>query len=128
MRSLEPERAQNTYKGHKILLLLQIDDLSLSTNDESIANEIYTIISDKLQLPNKPEPPFIYLGLINDYSGVDINQCKEYIKINASNYIDWFLTLYGYNNGFKRPTPDKPLSLMPKDSIAKAFNTTDSTV
>ena len=79
---------QNTYKGHKILLLRQIDDLSLSTNDESIAKEIYAIISDKLQLPDKPEPPFIYLGLINDYNGVDVNQCKEYIKINASNYIN----------------------------------------
>ena len=64
---------QNTYKGHKILLLRQIDDLSLSTNDESIAKEFYKIIGDKLQLPDEPDPPFTYLGLINDYNGVGVN-------------------------------------------------------
>ncbi|OEU20201.1 hypothetical protein FRACYDRAFT_236271 [Fragilariopsis cylindrus CCMP1102] len=76
----------------------------------------------------KPEPTFTYLGLINDYNGVDVNQCKEYIEINASNYIDRDFTLHGLNDGFKLPTPDKPLSPMPYDSIAKVFDTSNSTV
>ena len=39
---------QNTYKGNKILLLHQIDNLSLITNDESIAKESFKIVGDKL--------------------------------------------------------------------------------
>ena len=77
-----PTKVTKSYSYANLTTLVSV------LNDESIATEIYTIISDKLQLPDKPEPPFIYLGLINDYSGVDVNQCKEYIKINASNYID----------------------------------------
>ena len=119
---------QTTYNDHNILLLRQVDHLTLSTNVESIAKEIYKIIGDKLELPAKPEPPFTYLGLINDYNNVEVNQCKEYIEINTSNYIDQFVTSQGRNDGFKHPTPVKPLSPMPEDSIANVFDTTNSPV
>ena len=70
---------QTSYKGHKILLQRPVDDLTLITNDKCIAKEIYKIIGKKLQLPGKPsEPIFTYLGLIDDYKSVDVNQeCKE---------------------------------------------------
>ena len=35
---------QTTYKGQQILLLKQVDDLAIATNDESLAKEIYDII------------------------------------------------------------------------------------
>ena len=86
---------QTTYKGHNILLLRQVDDLAIAVDDESIAKEIYSIIGAKLQLPGETDPPFTYLGLINDYNGVDIDQRKEYIEVNASSYIDRVITSHG---------------------------------
>ena len=78
---------QTTYKGQQILLLKQVDDLAIATNDESLAKEIYNIIGKKLQLPGESDLPFTYLGLINDYNGVDVDQRKEYIEVNACSYI-----------------------------------------
>ena len=40
------------FKGHKVLLLRQVDDLIIQTDDESIAKEIFTIIGSKLQFKN----------------------------------------------------------------------------
>ena len=39
---------QTTYKGHKILLLRQVNYLVLITNDESTAKESYKIVGNKL--------------------------------------------------------------------------------
>ena len=52
---------QNMFKGHMVLLLRQVDDLMIQIDEESIAKQIFTIISSKLQLENEDEPPFAYL-------------------------------------------------------------------
>ena len=111
---------QTTYKEHKIFLLRQVDDI-LATHDESITKEIYGIIGTKLQLPGETDPPFTYLGLINNYNGVDINQQREYIEVTATNYIDRVITSHGWNDTVKRLTPDEPLALMPEDSVLRSL-------
>ena len=115
-------------KRHKIIFLRQVNDLTLATNDESIAKEIYGIIGAKLQLPGETDPPFTYLGLVNDYNNVDVNQQKEYIEITATNYIDRVVTSYGWNDTNKSLTPDKPLAPMLEDSISKVFVTTHNKI
>ena len=72
-----------------------MNNLALTTRDESIAKTIYRIIGTKLQLPFEAGPPFTYLGLIDIYKGVDINQQTEYIATTVSNYIDRVLTSHG---------------------------------
>ena len=100
---------QTTYKGQKILHLRQTDDLTLTTNEESTAKNIYGIIRAKLQLPGETEPPFTFLGLVIDFNGVDVNQQKEYIEVNAFDYINQILTSHGWIDSVKRLIPDKPL-------------------
>ena len=119
---------QTTYKGHKILLLRMVDDLAIAVDDESIAKEIYNIIGAKLQLPGETEPPFTYLGLITDYNGVGVTQRREYIELNATEYIDRVITSHGWDGGVKSLTPDKPLAPMPEDSVSKVFVTTHNTI
>ena len=79
---------QAVFKGHKVLLLRQVDDLMIQTDNEAIAKEIFKIIGLKLQLKNETEPPFAYLGLTTDFNGVDIEQSKTHIMISCGNYID----------------------------------------
>lgn len=68
-------------------LLRQVHNLALLTNDESIAKQIYKTSGKKLQIPGKLDPPFIYLGLIDDYNGVDINQYRECIELRCANCV-----------------------------------------
>ena len=79
---------QAVFKGHKVLLLQQVDDLMIQTDNEAIAKEIFDIIGLKLQLENEDELPFAYLGLTTDFNGVNIEQSKTHIMISCENYID----------------------------------------
>ena len=104
------------------------NDLDLATHDESIAKEMYGVISTKFQLPGETDPPFTYLGLINDHNGADVNQRREHIKFIAANYIDLVVTSHGWNDTVKSLTLDKPLVPMPEDYISKVFVTTHKTI
>ena len=65
---------QAVFKGHKVLLLQQVDYLMIQTDNKDIAREIFKIIGVKLQLENEDEAPFAYLGLTADFNGEDIEQ------------------------------------------------------
>ena len=41
------------FKGYNVLLLRQVDDLMIQTDDESIAKQIFTIVGLKFQLENE---------------------------------------------------------------------------
>ena len=56
-----------------------------------MADRIYDIIGQKLQLPNEDEPPFDKMGLINGFNGFDVLQTNSYIKISYATYIDQFV-------------------------------------
>jgi hypothetical protein len=103
-----------TYKGEKIYLLRQVDDFALACNEEETAKEIYKIIGSKLKLPNEPKDPFAYLGLINDFNGIDVAQSRDYIEISCSNYIDRIMTSHGWDttspNSLDANTTISPLS------------------
>jgi hypothetical protein len=45
---------------------------------------VYDFIGRKLQQPNESTPLFTYLGLLDDYNGVDIHQTDEHFEITAS--------------------------------------------
>ena len=86
-----------TFKGHEVYLLKQVDDMAISSPNEEIAKEIFDIIGRKLQLRHESSPPFEYLGLINDFNGIDVNQCKEYIEIACPKYIDRILRSHNWD-------------------------------
>ena len=76
---------QPVFKGHKVLLLPQGDDLMIQTDNKDIAIEIFKIIRVKLQLENEDKAPFAYLGLTADFNGLDIEQSKTHIMISCRN-------------------------------------------
>ena len=61
-----------------------------------MADRIYDIIRQKLQLPNEDKPPFAKIGLINNFNEIDISQTNSYIKISCATYIDWLVRTHGW--------------------------------
>ena len=76
-----------TFRGVKVLLLCQVDDFALASPDESIAKAIYDVIGNRLTLPGEDKPPFAYIGLVDDYNGVQVEQSSTLVSISAAKYI-----------------------------------------
>ena len=60
------------------------------------AKEIYNIIGASLCLPKEDKDPFAYLGLVEDYNGIDIYQAQDHIKVSCLNYIEQIMTTHGW--------------------------------
>jgi hypothetical protein len=67
----------------------------LGYTDENIARNIYKIIGTKIRFKTEEEEedivPFEWLGIVEDYNGVDIKQTDIYIKMNCAGYINRLL-------------------------------------
>jgi hypothetical protein len=84
------------FEGNKILLLQQVDDFSLACKSEDIAIKIYDIIGKLLRLDYEDDIPFKYLGLVDDYNGVEVKQTEDYTELCCPNYIDRLLRSHGW--------------------------------
>ena len=74
--------------GETIYLLRQVDDFTLSCSNESVSADIYNQIGGTLQITCESDKPFAFIGLVTDFSGIDIEKYRDYIKISCHNYID----------------------------------------
>ena len=83
-------------KENSFFVLHQVDDFALACKNESTAKEIYDIIGRRLQLPNEPVVLFAYLGLVQDFNGIDITHTRDYIEINCPGYIGRILRTHGW--------------------------------
>ena len=108
-----------------IYLLRQVDDFVLACRYESTSINLYNQIGLALQRPVEKDKnfiPFTKLGLVNDFNGIDIHQCKDYIEISSESYIDRLLKTHGWdtpNNKSKEPT--RPLTPIPPTGIEAMF-------
>jgi hypothetical protein len=115
---------ETTFCGHKLLLLRQVDDFSLSCPSEDIAKDVFDIIGRKLQLPSEDQPPFKYLGLIDDFNGIDVIQTQDYISLSSESYIRRVLKTHGWDRPSpSEPSSTKPVSPLPADAVSLLFAT-----
>ena len=98
-------------------MLRQVDDFALACNIEDTAKEIYGIIGKALRLPNETKDPFTYLGLINDFNGIDVEQTKDYIQISCPNYIDRIMTSHGWTEEKSMQPLSKPNSPLSSETL-----------
>ena len=73
-----------------IYLLRMVDDCIISCKSEQMARNIFNIIGEKMRFPSEKEKGIIhfeFLGVVNDYNGVDIKQTSHYIEMSCQNYI-----------------------------------------
>jgi hypothetical protein len=106
--------------GIKILMLRQVDDFALACPTEDIAQDIYTRIGQRLQLPSEAEAPFKYLGLLQDFNGLDIEQYADCIKISCTKYIEQVLRTHMWDQPSSNPAP-KPTAPLPVDAVTSLY-------
>lgn len=78
-----------------------------------------------LQLPSEPKAPFSYLGLLNDFNGVDVDQFSDRIVIKCETYIDRLLRSHGWSQPSKNdldPSSDHACSPLPTNCIATLYS------
>jgi hypothetical protein len=106
-------------------MLRQVDDFMLGCTDESIARNIYNIIGTKIRLKTDEEEdivPFEWLGIVEDYNGVDIKQTDIYIEMNCAGYINRLLKTHGWDTESSKtekpePSPDPSPDPSPAPSL-----------
>ena len=113
---------RTVYNGEEVILLRQTDDFAISCKNESTAIKIFDIIGKKLQLRHEDSPPFDYFGKLTDFNGVEVNQCKEFVEIACTGYIDRVVRFHGLD---RDPTfgniNDRPTSPLPDNCIHRLY-------
>ena len=99
---------------NKQLFLRQVDNFLLACNSEQAAKDIFKAIGKAIQFDAENRDkiiPFVFLGVVKDYNGVDIKQFKDYIEMSCANYIQRLLKLHGWDKDSSKPLPSDPLSI-----------------
>ena len=81
-------------------MMRQVDDFMIACTDENMAKNITNIIGTKIRFEtekDRSEIPIEFLGMVDDYNGVDINQTDRFVEMSAKRYISQFLTSHGWN-------------------------------
>lgn len=78
-----------------------------AVKDKATAEEIFKIIGEELQEEKEEHPPLKFLGLLEEFNGIDLKQRNQYIEILCKNYIDRVLITHGWvtTKSNKRPIP-----------------------
>ena len=63
-----------------------------------VVKEIYGLIGKRLQTDDEEEPPFDYIGLHENFNGVDMHQYKDCIHISCPEYIKQIVTSHEWND------------------------------
>lgn len=77
-----------TWNGERVFLLRQVDNFALACPREDLAIDIYTKLGKCLKFPNESEVPFKYLGLLDDFNGIDIGQYANSTVLSCTKYIE----------------------------------------
>jgi hypothetical protein len=117
---------RTVYKGHKILLLRQVDDFAIASPSETIATEIYDIIGSALQLPTENSKPFKYLGLLTDFNGLDIHHTRDHISVSCERYVQRLLRSHNWETPSKNEAGDTEHNAipLPVDAINHIYSVT----
>lgn len=111
-------------------MMRQVDDFMITCTDENMAKNIRNIIGTKIRFEtekNRGEVPIEFLGMVDDYNGVDINQTDQLVEMSAKRYNGQFLTSHGWNetsneeNSYKMKSK-RSISPLPTDCIKQLFN------
>ena len=76
---------QGIYKGHRMLVCQQIDDLAIGCANPEAVRDLVRTICDEDGIDLRDE------GSLNSFNGVDVEQTDRYIKISCESYIDKLL-------------------------------------
>jgi hypothetical protein len=79
----EPSLYAGMYRGEQVLLKRQVDGFELATAKPVIARMVFDEVDDYFTFLLKQ------MGLVTLFSGIDIDQTRDYIKISVETYLEW---------------------------------------
>ena len=117
-RSTTHERSlyQGVYKGHRMLICRQVDDLAIGCTDTDAIKDLVRVIcaDDGIDLRDE--------GVLDSFNGVDVEQRDRYIKITCESYIDKLLAHYGWSSSGSRDTNEKPIEPLAASTTQQMFD------
>lgn len=83
------------------------------------------MIGKKIQFDTEKEQgivPFEYLGIVKDYNGVDVLQCKHFIQMSCGNYLRRLLKSHGWDTDSSKPLPTEAIPFSVRDDESSSIN------
>lgn len=96
---------QKVVNDEPVYYLQQVNDLLFSCCNEQTPKNIFNTIEVKMIFDTEKKQgivPFEYLGIVNDYNGVEIRQTEHYIEMLCENYINRLLGSHGWETLSKK--------------------------
>ncbi|KAI2505530.1 hypothetical protein MHU86_8866 [Fragilaria crotonensis] len=103
------------YKGHRMLICRQVDDLAIGCIDPDATRDLVNTICREDGIDLRDE------GLLASFNGVDVEQTDRYIKITCESYIDKLLAHYGWSAAGTRDTDMKPIEPLASSTLQQMF-------
>ena len=104
-----------SYKGHRMLICRQVDDLAIGCSDPDAIRDLVATICREDGIDLRDE------GILSSFNGVDVEQTDRYIKISCESYIDKLLAHYGWSAPGSRDGDAKPLEPLPSSTLQQMF-------
>ena len=108
-----------------ILLICQVDDICTACLNEELAKDITNQIGEKVKFQHEESLPITFLGLVRDYTGVDIQQYSTAISISAEGYIERLLKTHGWDKPSSKESDSehstKPIAPLPTDCLQSIY-------
>ena len=106
---------QGVYKGHRMLICRQVDDLAIGCVDPAAIRDLVRTICREDGIDLRDE------GILKSFNGVDVEQTDKYIKISCETYIDKLLAHYGWSAAGTRETDVKPIEPIAASTLQQLF-------
>ena len=103
------------YKGQRMLICRQVDDLAIGCADLVTVRDLIATICTEDGIDLRDE------GILTSFNGVDIEQCNRYTKISCESYIDKLLAHYGWTAAGSRDTGERPIEPIAASTIQQMF-------
>ena len=107
---------QGIYKGHRMLICRQVDDLAIGCVDTDAVKDLVRVICAEDGIDLRDE------GVLDSFNGVDVEQRDRYIKITCESYIDKLLAHYGWSSSGSRDTDEKPIEPLAASTTQQMFD------
>ncbi len=107
---------QGIFKGHRMLICRQVNDLAIGCVDTDAVQDFVRTICAEDGIDLRDE------GILDSFNGVDVEQRDRYIKITFESYIDKLLAHYGWSSSGSRETDEKPIEPLAASTTQQMFN------
>ena len=104
-----------SYKGTRMLICRQVDDLAIGGGDPDVIRDLVRTICAQDGIDLRDE------GVLSSFNGVDVAQTDRYIKISCESYIDKLLAHYGWSAPGTRDTDTKPIEPLAASTLTQMF-------